>query len=237
MSQLFLFLASKVATVRARFSREEGASAVEYGMLVALIAAFVVGTVAPLGPKIKDAWPSGGSSCPRPSPGRRARPRGGDDRGHRFAAAPFVGLAIALVLWAIASRPRKVKIPQGMGFGDQEDAHRFGAVGRLAEQALKGKAYGTRLADDLPRAGIGYSPSEFLTAITIGAATLSLPFGALTKNLFVAIAVALATFIGARAFVRFRSERWRRRFDEELPEALDLLAGSLEAGSSLPQAM
>ena len=56
MSQLFLFLASKVAHVRERFSREDGASAVEYGMLVALIAAVVVGTVALLGPKIKDAF-------------------------------------------------------------------------------------------------------------------------------------------------------------------------------------
>ena len=154
-----------------------------------------------------------------------------------FAAALFVGLAIALVLAAIASRPKKVKIPEGMGYGDGADEPRFGAVGRIAEQAMKGRAFSTKLADDLPRARIGYSPSEFIAAVTIGAATLALLFGALTKNPFVAIVIAIAAFAGARIFVRVRSERWRRSFDEQLPEALDLLAGSLEAGSSLSQAM
>lgn len=53
MTRLFLFVTGKVADLR---EREDGASAVEYGMLVALIAAVVVATVALLGPKIKDAF-------------------------------------------------------------------------------------------------------------------------------------------------------------------------------------
>ena len=45
------------ALIAARDRRDEtGAAAVEYGMLVALIAATIVGTVALLGPKIKDAF-------------------------------------------------------------------------------------------------------------------------------------------------------------------------------------
>jgi pilus assembly protein Flp/PilA len=50
MNQLFLrvFVALK--------NRQEGASAVEYGMLVALIAAVIVGTVAILGGQIKIAF-------------------------------------------------------------------------------------------------------------------------------------------------------------------------------------
>ncbi|WP_084448630.1 Flp family type IVb pilin [Desulfovibrio inopinatus] len=35
---------------------EEGASAVEYGLLAALIAAVIVGSVAALGPKLKKAF-------------------------------------------------------------------------------------------------------------------------------------------------------------------------------------
>lgn len=56
MTNLFAKLASKFGSLRSRLSREEGASAVEYGMLVALIAAVVVGTVVLLGPKIRDAF-------------------------------------------------------------------------------------------------------------------------------------------------------------------------------------
>lgn len=56
MTQFLFFLAAKVADVKHRLSREDGASAVEYGMLVALIAAVVVATVALLGPKIRDAF-------------------------------------------------------------------------------------------------------------------------------------------------------------------------------------
>jgi pilus assembly protein Flp/PilA len=53
ITRIYLFLTGKVSDLR---DREEGASAVEYGMLVALIAAVVVATVALLGPKIRDAF-------------------------------------------------------------------------------------------------------------------------------------------------------------------------------------
>ena len=46
-----------IAADDARERRDEtGAAAVEYGLLVALIAAVIVTTVALLGPKIKDAF-------------------------------------------------------------------------------------------------------------------------------------------------------------------------------------
>ena len=53
ITRLFLYLTGRATELR---EREDGASAVEYGMLVALIAAVVVATVALLGPKIRDAF-------------------------------------------------------------------------------------------------------------------------------------------------------------------------------------
>ena len=44
------------ARVAERVRREDGATAVEYGLLVALIAAVIVGTVAILGGKINNAF-------------------------------------------------------------------------------------------------------------------------------------------------------------------------------------
>lgn len=50
MSSLMVSVISFIAGVRDRFTSEEkGATAVEYGLLVALIAAIIVGTVLTLG--------------------------------------------------------------------------------------------------------------------------------------------------------------------------------------------
>ena len=52
-----LFVRLMVSLQMAKEQRDEtGAAAVEYGLLVALIAAMIVTTVALLGPKIKDAF-------------------------------------------------------------------------------------------------------------------------------------------------------------------------------------
>lgn len=59
MTALFvrLMITMEALAERARSRRDEtGAAAVEYGLLVALIAAVIVTTVALLGPKIKDAF-------------------------------------------------------------------------------------------------------------------------------------------------------------------------------------
>ena len=53
--RLMVTLHTRIETVRDRRD-ETGAAAVEYGLLVALIAAVIVTTVALLGPKIKDAF-------------------------------------------------------------------------------------------------------------------------------------------------------------------------------------
>lgn len=61
MTRLFITLTSFttgfVGAARTRMQRSErGAAAVEYGMLVALVAAVCVATIALLGPKIRDAF-------------------------------------------------------------------------------------------------------------------------------------------------------------------------------------
>jgi pilus assembly protein Flp/PilA len=54
--RLFLTLQVLRGDLAARFDREEGATAVEYGLLVALIAAVIVGLVATLGTRIAAAF-------------------------------------------------------------------------------------------------------------------------------------------------------------------------------------
>lgn len=59
----------------------------------------------------------------------------------------------------------------------------------------------------------------------------------LTRSLPLALLAAAAAVAGPTVAARHRESTRRRRFETELPDGLDLLASSLEAGSPLVQAM
>ena len=56
MTSLMVSMIAFVAGVKDRFASEKGATAVEYGLLVALIAAVIVAVVATLGGQINTAF-------------------------------------------------------------------------------------------------------------------------------------------------------------------------------------
>jgi pilus assembly protein Flp/PilA len=56
MSALMIPVLAYIAGIRDRFTSEKGATAVEYGLLVALIAAVIIAIVVTLGGQIKDAF-------------------------------------------------------------------------------------------------------------------------------------------------------------------------------------
>ncbi|MFE4197478.1 Flp family type IVb pilin [Paenarthrobacter sp. NPDC056912] len=56
MSTLMVSMIAFVAGVKERFNSEKGATAVEYGIMVALIAVVVIGAVATLGGYINTAF-------------------------------------------------------------------------------------------------------------------------------------------------------------------------------------
>jgi pilus assembly protein Flp/PilA len=56
MTSLMVSMMAFVAGVKDRFGSEKGATAVEYGLLVALIAAVIVAIVATLGGQINSAF-------------------------------------------------------------------------------------------------------------------------------------------------------------------------------------
>ncbi len=151
------------------------------------------------------------------------------------AGALILGAAITAILWGLASRPKRADIPEGLGYV-RPGSPRFGAVARVAEDVM-GRGLTRSLGTELPRAGIPYTPAEFVAAAAVGAVIVGLLVAvAFGSPVFGLIAAACAGG-AARLSVRVRANRWRASFDRQLPEAFDLLAASLEAGSSLPQAM
>jgi pilus assembly protein Flp/PilA len=56
MLELYVQAQTWIAGLKHRFAQDEGATAVEYGLIVALIAAIIITVVATLGTEIQDAF-------------------------------------------------------------------------------------------------------------------------------------------------------------------------------------
>lgn len=101
-------------------------------------------------------------------------------------------------------------------------------------KAIDDSPIGQRIAQDLAAAGMTRRPSSFLflTAGILAGALLVLP------GMFGDIALLIAPLAAAipYVFVRRRAGQHLRQFKRQLPAVLDLLANSLRAGQSEPQA-
>lgn len=95
-----------------------------------------------------------------------------------------------------------------------------------------------RLGRRLSAAGSGFKPSEWLllqVGVVIGATLLGLLVGG--GNLIIGILFLIVGAIAPGIVLRWQAGRRRRAFDNNLPEVLQILAGALQAGLSLAQAV
>lgn len=109
-------------------------------------------------------------------------------------------------------------------------------VGAASTAAEKG-GFGAELQIELERAGLPLRASEFMFLHI----TFTIIFGIIMMLVFQGwlvriIAVAVGSIIPF-LFVRYKKARRAKRFHEQLPDTLDLLAGALKAGYSFLQAV
>ena len=110
---------------------------------------------------------------------------------------------------------------------------------KAAEYAERGLARHDRdgaIGLALERAGIDMRPAEYVVVVlatALGAAFVGLLLGGLLASL-----VCMLIAVGAFAMVvSMKTSKRCKAFDEQLPDALSLIAGALRAGHSLPQAI
>jgi tight adherence protein B len=128
--------------------------------------------------------------------------------------------------------------------GDPSDGARAPAVNilrdtsaselELLDRLLSGKAITARLARELQRAGSGAKPGTFVLALGIAGVS-----GALAGSVLGSLAIPLA-LVGLAVPVVWLKQRQHRRlaaFQEQLPEALDMLVSAMRAGYSFQAAM
>lgn len=138
-----------------------------------------------------------------------------------------------LSLYTLAGRPAKLS-QESTALGDSDVARSaVEFAGRLAQR----RGFDERLALKLDRAAVPLKPGEWLL-ICAGAAVGGLLLLLLLtgSGLAALVAGALAALLPGR-WLSFKAGRRRAAFLDAMPASLQLLAGSLSAGFSLPQAI
>ena len=109
-------------------------------------------------------------------------------------------------------------------------------VARWTESRTERLPWSERQTVRLERARIALRPAEFLL-LWAGAAAAGAALGVLLMGLPGLVLLAVAGAVVPPAVVSLRTRSWRRRFEAQLPDVLDLAASSMEAGHSLLTAL
>ena len=109
------------------------------------------------------------------------------------------------------------------------------AVGAINKQ-LKGKNDFLVSREKLERAGLKTQPADFLLMMGAGTVAGSV-FGFLLGGLFFAILMIAVVPAGMMAYLSVLTSRRKSKFDEQLPDTLQMLTGSMRAGHSLMRAI
>jgi tight adherence protein B len=133
---------------------------------------------------------------------------------------------------------------QADGDSQEDSDGKAASDGRAARAAvgwavrLLGSNREQRLALRLDLAGITRQPAEWVVLGCSAGLLLAVLLAVLTGNPLVGIlGGVLAGWLGMRLIVTVRISRRRAAFSEQLPDVLQLVAGALQTGFSLPQAL
>ena len=159
-----------------------------------------------------------------------------------------VGLSLVAVgiLWRARERERALAEILDLPFGERDvpvesvtERHSplvegtIGLAGRMVDQFDEKGA----LAVSLERARLPVRPGEYVVITVAGTIALSaLLFGVTGTWFFGVLALALGP-LAATAVVRHRIARRKKAFEEQLPDALSLIASSLSAGHTFLRAI
>ena len=160
-----------------------------------------------------------------------------------LAATVFVG-ALGIMLIRPSARLERldyydqVQRPDGAAVdsfssGSAVRARLIEAVGEVAGQ----RGFTQLLHHKLEQAGLPLRPVEYIYLHLVVVFGLSVIVAVLSKSVFPAVIVALIAIFLPIFLLENAIDRRRREFEEQLPEILNLLAGSLRVGWGMQQAI
>jgi len=198
-------------------------------------------------PSLAHSFPH--AAAPGPAPSRAAARRGTALSWPLIGGLACVfGLLLLIAMWLLRpltrGTPRRA-IDQIDRYGPRHAPAQPEAEGTAARTARAWAASLLRstntergLAERLDWAGINRSPAEWVLLTGCACAALAAALTVLTGiPLFGILAGAAVGWLGMRLVLSVRIGRRRAAFRDQLPDVLQLVAGSLQSGFSLPQAL
>lgn len=116
-----------------------------------------------------------------------------------------------------------------------------GAVSAAAlsffDRLVRSRGNRQTIVERLERAGIRMKPEEWVVLQVASVLVLAAVLGILSRNFFGVIIGGLLGYFAVQTFLKFKTSRRQRAFNDQLPDVLQLVAGSLRSGFSLNQAV
>ena len=151
----------------------------------------------------------------------------------------FAGLVIlGIVVTQPARRRRRVRLSatEGAEAGKTAVTELAARASLVADRVLEANGRRNDLNSLLERAGVALRPGEFLVfVLCIGLVAFAI--GVLLSGFVVGMILAVVAGVAVRAGLRFKADRRRAKFKEQLADTLQLISGSLRAGYALMQAV
>jgi tight adherence protein B len=153
-------------------------------------------------------------------------------------------LAAAVVMYLVFGRSTvRSRLRQLESFGSapalqvRDESAVLRAAISVSEQAIARRGNLARIEADLDRAGIDLRPAEWIL-VRAGVALAGGVLLALLLPWLLGLLMGLvAGWLATGVYRRMRATRRARRFNEELPDALQLVVSALRSGFSFPQAI
>lgn len=130
-------------------------------------------------------------------------------------------------------------VEERLGYDEQEveRQRQTNGLGDRFNRQLSQAKFGSALAMELAQAGASVTAAEFI-AINVGLIVGSLLLGILiAKTIVAGLALAILAAFGPRFWLKRKKDKRMGEFQQQLPDVLNLIVGSLRAGYGLIQAM
>jgi tight adherence protein B len=159
-----------------------------------------------------------------------------------FLAAVFVGAGLLMVVFGIFQRSsgRREELRQLLEIELEEPTKSPEALsdlmekaGAYAERAMGKTATAVSLRGRLTQAGSNLKAGEFIAIIAVAAAIVALLAGSLSNSFLIGLVMAALTPLVGMMYLRNKARKRLIMLEGQLPAVLQLLAGSLDSGSSL----
>jgi tight adherence protein B len=161
-------------------------------------------------------------------------------------AAVMVGIGIIVIAYGVmlGGKHRRERLRQLLEIELMEPTKSPEALSELMERAgayaerVVGETMtASKLRERLTQAGSSLKVGEYLTILACFSALFGIAGVILTKSLLVGLLLAAATPLFGLVYLKSKAQKRLQTIETQLPAVLQLLAGSLDSGSSLLLAM